>query len=45
MDIKEIKEKIAHWQEVEDNGGSPTSARKIETNVEKSRVRSIKSNF
>tara|TARA_B100001778_G_C18233105_1_gene469808 strand:- start:366 stop:590 length:225 start_codon:yes stop_codon:yes gene_type:complete len=29
MDIKEIKEKIAHWQEVEDNGGSPTSARKL----------------
>ena len=29
MDIKEIKEKIAHWQKVEDNGGSPTSARKL----------------
>ena len=29
MDIKEIKEKVAHWQKVEDNGGSPTSKRKL----------------
>jgi len=27
--IQEIKEKIAFWQNVEDNGGSPTSASKL----------------
>jgi len=29
MDVKEIKEKIAFWQKVEDEGGSPTSAKKL----------------
>ena len=28
-DIKEIKERIAFWQKVEDEGGSPTSAPKL----------------
>ena len=30
-DIKEIKEKIAFWQNIEDEGGSPTSARKLQS--------------
>ena len=30
-DIKEIKEKIAFWQKVEDEGGSPTSAKKLQS--------------
>ena len=29
MDVKEIKEKVAFWQKVEDEGGSPTSAKKL----------------
>jgi len=29
MDIKELKEKVAFWQKVEDNGGSATSAQKL----------------
>jgi len=29
MDIKEIKEKVAFWQKIEDEGGSPTSAKKL----------------
>ena len=29
MDINEIKEKIAFWQKIEDEGGSPTSAAKL----------------
>tara|TARA_E500000318_G_C3515172_1_gene194024 strand:- start:221 stop:430 length:210 start_codon:yes stop_codon:yes gene_type:complete len=28
-DIKEIKERLAFWQNVEDEGGSPTSAPKL----------------
>tara|TARA_R100000458_G_scaffold25547_1_gene22997 strand:- start:302 stop:481 length:180 start_codon:yes stop_codon:yes gene_type:complete len=28
-DIKEIKKRLAFWQKVEDEGGSPTSARKL----------------
>ena len=29
MDIKELREKVAMWQRVEDNGGSPTSRGKL----------------
>ena len=29
MDINEIKEKIAFWQKIEDEGGSPTSKSKL----------------
>lgn len=29
MDVKEIKEQVAFWQKVEDEGGSPTSAKKL----------------
>ena len=28
-DIKEIKKRLAFWQKVEDEGGSPTSAAKL----------------
>ena len=30
-EIKELEDKVAFWQKVEDEGGSPTSAKKLES--------------
>ena len=29
--IKELEDKVAFWKKIEDEGGSPTSARKLES--------------